>query len=137
MPRRNEFVTYVCELLAPLGPIRSRAMFGGWGLYCDERFFGIVIADTLYLKADGLTRETFVNAGQKPFTFVMRGKQQQMSYYTVPAEALEDFDEMRVWAQLALAAAGRAAAKKTPPPFPSPASGGGNKFFSSPASGGG
>lgn len=112
MPRRSEFVDYLCGLMAPLGAIRTRFMFGGWGLYCGERFFGIVIADTLYLKADDRTRDTFVKAGQKPFVFVMRGAPQSMSYYTAPAEALEDFAEMRPWAQLALGAAARAAAKK-------------------------
>lgn len=110
--RRSEFVDYLSELLAPLGRIRVKAMFGGHGIYCDERFFAIVIADTLYLKADDQTRDTFTKAGQKPFVFVMRGVEQSMSYYTAPAEALDDFDEMRPWAQMALAAAGRAAVKK-------------------------
>lgn len=112
MPRSHEFVEYLKELLAPLGAIRVKAMFGGHGFYCDEKFFAIVIADTLYLKADDETRETFVKAGQKPFVFVMRGTEQQMSYYTVPAAALDDFDEMKPWAAVALAAARRAAAKK-------------------------
>ncbi len=115
MPRASEFVDYVCELMAPLGRIRAKAMFGGWGLYCDERFFAIVISDTLYLKADDVTRGAFIKAGQKPFVFVMKNAEQSLSYYTVPAEALEDFAEMRPWAQLALGAAGRAAARKRKP----------------------
>lgn len=112
MPRRNEFVDYLCELLTPLGRIRAKAMFGGYGLYCDERFFALVAEDTLYLKADDETREVFIKAGQKPFTFVMKNAEQTMSYYTVPAEALDDFSEMKPWAKLALAAAGRATTRK-------------------------
>lgn len=112
MSKRSEFVDYLCELLAPLGRIRAKAMFGGHGIYCSERFFALVADDTLYLKADDETREAFVNAGQMPFTFVMKNAEATMSYYTVPAEALDDFSDMRPWAQLALAAAGRAAAKK-------------------------
>lgn len=112
MPKRNEFVDYLSELLAPLGRIRSKAMFGGHGIYCDEHFFALVAEDTLYLKADDETRETFVQAGQKPFTFVMKNAEATMSYYTVPAEALDDYSEMKPWAQLALAAARRASVRK-------------------------
>ncbi len=112
MAKRSEFVDYLSELLAPLGRIRTKAMFGGYGIYCDERFFALVANDTLYLKADDATRDTFIKAGQKPFTFVMKNAEATMSYYTAPAQALEDFAEMRPWAQLALGAAGRAAAKK-------------------------
>lgn len=115
MRKIPEFVAYLCELLAPLGRIRPKAMFGGHGLYCDERFFALVADDTLYLKVDDESREAFVKAGQKPFTFVMKNAEATMSYYTVPAEALEDFSEMKPWARLALAAAGRAAAKKRKP----------------------
>ncbi len=109
MARRSEFADYLCELMAPLGVIRARAMFGGWGLYCDERFFALIVDDTLYLKADDETRNAFTGAGQKPFTFVMREREASLSYYTVPAEALEDFAVLRPWAQLALNAARRAA----------------------------
>ena len=113
MPR-PEFVDYVCDLLKPQGHIRVRAMFGGWGFYCDDLFFAIAIADTLYLKADAATRTTFLEAGQQPFTYVMRGAEQRMEYYTVPAEALEDSSELSHWARLALAAARRKRAGKKP-----------------------
>jgi DNA transformation protein len=111
MARRSEFVAYIVELLAPLGAIRAKAMFGGWGLYCDEQFCAIIIGDVLYLKADDETREQFVAAGQHPFTFVMRGAEQRMDYYTVPVAALDDFDELQPWARLALAAARRKSAR--------------------------
>ncbi len=32
MARRSEFVTYLLEQLAPLGDVRARAMFGGFGI---------------------------------------------------------------------------------------------------------
>ena len=41
MPRKNEFVEYLSEMLQPLGVIRVKWMFGGWGFYADERFFAI------------------------------------------------------------------------------------------------
>ncbi|WP_028079430.1 TfoX/Sxy family protein [Solimonas soli] len=113
MARRSEFVAYVCELLAPLGALRAKAMFGGWGLYADELFFAIVLDDVLYLKADDESRERFVAAAQRPFTVTMRGIEQRMDYYTVPEAALDDGDELLPWARLALAAARRKAARGT------------------------
>ena len=112
MPRQSEFVAYVSELLAPLGAIRSRAMFGGWGLYCGELFFALVADDALYLKADDQSRSEFIAAGQRPFTFVMRGAEKSMDYYSVPAAALDEAEELCRWARLALAAARRKGAAR-------------------------
>lgn len=36
--------------LAPAGTIRSRKMFGEYGLYCDEVFFAVVCDDQLFIK---------------------------------------------------------------------------------------
>ena len=53
MPRPlPELVVHACELFAPLGSIRTRAMFGGWGFYCNDLFFAIVANKTHYLKVD-------------------------------------------------------------------------------------
>ena len=46
-------------LLAGLGPLSSRPMFGGHGLYCGGVFFGFVLDDTLYLRADARSRHRF------------------------------------------------------------------------------
>lgn len=116
MPGSSAFVDHVCELLAPLGPIRAKRMFGAWGLYCGEAFFAIIDDDVLYLKASAATRERFLTAGGQPFTYSAKGAERQADYYTVPESALEDYDELRPWAQLALSAARRtsdAARKKT------------------------
>ena len=97
------------ELFAPLGSIRTRAMFGGWGFYCDDLFFAIIADETLYLKADAETAARFEAAGGEPFRFSYKdGRTETMNYWTVPEEAMESPGEMTEWAQLALAAAIRA-----------------------------
>ena len=49
----SEFVTYVLEVLAPLGQeVRARRMFGGYGLSCDGLTFALVADEVLYLKAE-------------------------------------------------------------------------------------
>jgi DNA transformation protein and related proteins len=106
-------LTHLKELLAPLGYIRARAMFGGHGLYCDDLFFAIVIDDQLYLKVDALTQERFTQAGSTPFVYQGKGKPVEMSYWLAPDEALESAHAMHPWAQLALQAAHRKPVKKS------------------------
>jgi DNA transformation protein and related proteins len=103
------------ELLAPLGHIRTRAMFGGHGIYCDEVFMAIVVGDQLYLKVDALTQPRFEQAGSQPFIYQSKGKSAAMSYWSVPEEALESPQFMQPWAELALQAAQRKQSKIGPP----------------------
>ena len=42
-------MAYILEQLEPL-PTRARAMFGEYGLYCDEKVVGFVCDDTIFLK---------------------------------------------------------------------------------------
>jgi DNA transformation protein len=95
------------ELLAPRGAIRSRAMFGGHGIYCDDFFIAIVVDDQLYLKVDGLTQAAFAEAGSSAFVYSGKGKPVAMSYWLVPDAALESARAMRPWADMAIAAAQR------------------------------
>ena len=46
----NAMVELSVELLAPLGAVRVRRMFGGWGLYVGDVFVALVLDDQLYLK---------------------------------------------------------------------------------------
>lgn len=105
-------VDHCLELLAPLGAVRARRMFGGHGLVCDELFFALIAVDRLYLKVDDQTRPSFVAAGCEAFVYESGGKATTMGYWTVPADAMESPALMQPWARLALAAALRARAAK-------------------------
>jgi len=113
MPRAGrtppELVTHAGELFAPLGLIRAKSMFGGWGFYCDDLFFAIVADETLYLKADAISAGDFRGAGGEPFSYARKdGRRETMNYWTVPEAAMETPAGMRPWAERALAAAVRA-----------------------------
>jgi DNA transformation protein and related proteins len=113
--QRNEFVGLCLELLAPASPsgsVRARAMFGGHGLYVDDLFVALIANDRLYLKTDTTTRPQFAAAGGAPFVYDGKGKPIEMSYWTVPAEALESPALMLPWARLAIEAALRATRAK-------------------------
>ena len=47
MARHSEFVEFVLELLTPVGAVRARAMFGGFGIYRGDTFFAIIVDDKL------------------------------------------------------------------------------------------
>ena len=99
------FVSHCVELLAPLGAVRVRRMFGGWGLYVDEVFLAIIAFERLYLKANVNTQTRFEQAQCEPFVFEAKGKAMTMGYWTAPAEALDSPALMEPWARLALQAA--------------------------------
>lgn len=113
---RNEFVAHCVELLAPLGTVRTRRMFGGHGFYVDDVFMALTAHERLYLKADALTRSAFEGARCTPFTFEKaRGGSVEpvaTSYFSAPEDAMESPASMQPWARLALAAALRARATK-------------------------
>lgn len=115
MPADTEFVAHCRELLAPLGAVRSRRMFGGHGFYVDELFIALIAFGRLYLKVDERSRARFEAAGCEPFVYEGKGKPVTMGYFTAPEEAIESPALMQPWARLALEAAVRArAAKKAP-----------------------
>jgi DNA transformation protein len=108
MARRHEFLDHALEMLAPLGRVSARAMFGGHGLYCDGLFFAIVLDGMLYLKADDESRVAFERAGCEIFSYRRADKRATLNFYRVPEETLESPQLMRPWARRALQCALRA-----------------------------
>jgi len=118
MPRKSEFVEYLIEQLQPLGEIRVKSMFGGWGFYAGERFFAIVAYETFFVKVDEVSREEFESRGMKPFRYELKETTRaSMNYYEPPSEAIDNRELLCEWARKGLAAAERAATtkKKRPP----------------------
>lgn len=50
MASHAEFVEYVAEQMQQAGSIRSKKMFGEYGLYCDGMFFAVICDDQLFVK---------------------------------------------------------------------------------------
>jgi TfoX/Sxy family transcriptional regulator of competence genes len=49
-------VEFIVDQLDPL-PVRTRAMFGEYGLYCDEKVVAFICDDTLFLKPTEATAD--------------------------------------------------------------------------------
>lgn len=113
MPTSAAFLDHCLELLAGHGVARSKRMFGGHALYLDDLTVALVLADTLYLKADAQTAERFQAAGCKPFQYQRRDEAVIMtSYWSAPEEALESPALLGPWLQCAKEAALRARTTK-------------------------
>ena len=107
-PNPPAFVDGVLGSLLPLGPVRARAMFGGWGLFLDDVMFGLIARERLYLKVDAETEPRFAAAGAEAFTYLRQGKRVALSYWEAPSGA----GALLPWAEVGLAAARRARAMR-------------------------
>ena len=112
MAARSELLDHLTDQLTPLGDARGRPMFGGYGVYLDGLIIGLIVFDTFYLKVDDQNRPDFEAAGASPFSYDTRnGVNTITGYWEVPADVLDDSDELRAWALKSLAVSRRAGAK--------------------------
>jgi DNA transformation protein len=104
----REFIDWVQELLAPLGRVAPRRMFGGYGLFLDGLMFAIVVDDVVWFKTDAQNRERFVALGEPPFTYQRGGKPAHLHFYRAPDDAFDAPQALMPWARSAFEAALRA-----------------------------
>lgn len=109
----QEFVSCVVDLMQSIGPVSAKRMFGGHGIFLEGLMFGLIAGTTLYLKVDDQSKGAFEALGLEAFAYSKNGKEYKMSYYQAPEEALEDPQEMMLWANQAYGVAIAAASKKT------------------------
>ncbi|MGQ0383066.1 MAG: TfoX/Sxy family protein [Gammaproteobacteria bacterium] len=110
----DDYRDFVLEQLAPAGRVSPRRMFGGVGLYLDGLFFALIDEDTLYFKTNEASRARYQHAGSEPFCPYRERPDYQMAYWQVPAEVLEDADQLKAWAREALAVALRSRSAGAP-----------------------
>lgn len=100
------------DLLAPLGGVSLRRLFGGIGVFKEAIMFGLVADDVLYLKADDETSGRFAAEDCGPFIYDGRGKAVAMPYWRLPDRLLDEPDEFAAWARIAFDVAVRTAKPK-------------------------
>jgi len=102
MPVSDEFIEFMIDQFSQWCHVTARKMFGGVGLYCNGKMFGLIADDVAYLKVDDSNREEFVKDGSSPFK-PYPNKSTTMSYYEVPPDVLDDAEELAKWAEKSLA----------------------------------
>ncbi len=66
MASHANFVEYVVDQLQLAGRIRSKKMFGEYGLYCDGVFFAVICDDQLFVKITPQGEADFPNLPKAP-----------------------------------------------------------------------
>ena len=113
MALSDEFIEYVLDQFSRWGGVSVRKMFGGAGLYRDQKMFGLIANDAAYLKVDDSNREVFEKAGSSAFyPYPEKGKSAAMPYYEIPVDVLENPDELVEWSKKSLAITNKIMRKK-------------------------
>lgn len=102
----ESFKEFVLDQLASMPDLGARAMFGAYGLYSGEHFFGILDEGRLFFKTDDKTKQDYLDRGMGPFTYTARGRKMTMAYHEVPPEVLENVPELIDWARKSAQVAG-------------------------------
>ena len=107
---------HLADLLAPLGGVTIRRMFGGRGVFKEGLMFALLSSrDVLYFKADPETAPAFEEEGCEQWTPEMKGRAMAMPYWRAPERLLDEPDEFAEWARRAFAVAKRTQKAKATP----------------------
>ena len=104
-PKTVALKNLIVQQLEAMPEVRCRSMFGGYGLYAGERFFGIIHGERFYFHTNDESRERYVAAGMG--CFITPGKQMALKkYLEVPPQVIERASELIKWAREAIGTVG-------------------------------
>lgn len=106
MKASPEYLNFIMDKLSPIGGIRSRAMFGGYGIFYEGSMFALIAEDTLYFKVNESNRAMYKKAQSRPFPH-------GISYWEVPTEVIEENSKLLDWANLSIGIAQKIAKKRS------------------------
>jgi DNA transformation protein len=93
-PSIKEFTAEMVEALTPVGDVRSRLMFGGYGIFENGTMFALIDSKgSLFFRADSSTKSRYIEAGSK--------QHNPMPYFEVPDAVADDYSEFIEWAKQA------------------------------------
>ncbi len=107
----QSYRVFVLEQLGRVTPVTGKSMFGGFGIYAQGLFFGLIAEDRLYFKVDDATRPEFEKRRMEPFRPF--GEDSAMGYYEVPADVVEDVAQLETWMRKAIDVAAEAKRRRT------------------------
>ena len=109
---KSSLANYVAEQLAPLGRISSRAIFGGVGVFIDDRLLAIVMGEKLYLHTDKSNLDDYVARGMQQFKPFPNAFDLTTDHHEVPSDIVNDAEQLKLWGERALVAAVESARAK-------------------------
>ena len=104
--KSNPFLDYLIgDIFDKSLHVTSRAMMGGHILYSDGKVFAIAENDELWFKGSDELAEWYLSRGSKKFSYMKEGKLQEMNYFKVPEEVIENKEALYEWLDVALSVA--------------------------------
>jgi len=92
-----ELIGYLVDMVErAIGPIRTRKMFAGVGIWQDELFFAMIHDDVLAIRLDESDEAEYIRLGFVPNDPSSAGKGRKR-YYEVPADIIEDEEVLGDW----------------------------------------
>ena len=102
MPVSDSYRTFVLEQIGRvITRVRGKSMFGGVGVYSGDHFFALIDDDVLFFKVDDSTRHEFIAAGMRAWS-PFDDDREMKGYYELPAELLEEPDDLKSWVEKAV-----------------------------------
>jgi DNA transformation protein len=93
------------ELFEKFGRVKSRSMFGGFGVFVDDIMFALVVNDALHIRSCDSINKQFTEEGYQPYVYKKRGFPVVTKYFSLPETLWENTDDILQIAELALEAA--------------------------------
>lgn len=96
---QSDFRDFIVLQLGSLPGLTHKAMFGGYGLWANGVFFGIVHQDRLFFRTGPDTVDDYLDAGMKPFS---AGEFVAINYHEVPPDVQGSGKKLKEWAESAV-----------------------------------
>ncbi|MFV0447321.1 MAG: TfoX/Sxy family DNA transformation protein [Vibrio sp.] len=77
------------RLFEQLGSVKSRSMFGGFGIFIDDAMFALVVNNRLHIRADDHSSKNFKQQGYEPYVYKKRGFPVVTKYFALPENVWE------------------------------------------------
>lgn len=97
MENKKLFLDYILSHLEQHGPIRARAMFGGYGIYYETVMFACISENILYFRIDNENRSDYEEYDSKPFIYTSGSKTIILPYLELPEEILNNSEILSQW----------------------------------------
>lgn len=98
----KSFLQQSSSIFSSFGVIKTRSMFGGFGIFCNDTMFALIVNDELHLRGTNQNEAEFKKLNMQPYCYTKRGFPVVTKYYAVPASWWTNTDELLKQAKRAL-----------------------------------
>lgn len=103
MPVSKDALQQFLSAIQPIAPVTHKAMFGGYGLYCEGVFFAVIDNDRLFFKVHPSVNLADFEAFNAE-VWVIDSGQEMKNYRELPSSILET-QELVIWIEKSVTAA--------------------------------